>query len=105
MLVEGFDEMEGNITAYNAAYYPKHLEALGFVKDADWVEMEIKVPDKLDERIVKVSNGLMRRGNLHEFKFTKMKQVLPRVERKSSNLLNEGPMPGCTARWSLTSGR
>lgn len=88
MLVEGFDEMDMYITAYNAAYYPKHLEALGFVKDADWVEMEIKVPDKLDERIVKVSNGLMRRGNLHEFKFTEMKQVLPRVE-EIFDLLNE----------------
>ncbi len=67
--------------------------------------MEIKVPDKLDERIVKGVQRTYAQRQSARVQVYQMKQVLPRVERKSSNLLNEGPMPGCTARWSLTSGR
>ena len=88
LLVEGFEETDMYITAYNAEYYKKHLEALGFVKDADWIEMELTVPEKLDERIVKVAEGMMRKGNLHELQFTKIKQVLPRVDEIFA-LLNE----------------
>lgn len=80
LLVEGFDELDMYITAYNADYYMKHLEALGFVKDADWVEFLLSVPEELDPRIVKVANGMMRRGNLHEHPFKKIKEILPRVD-------------------------
>ena len=80
LLVEGFDELDMYITAYNADYYMKHLEELGFVKDADWVEFLLSVPEELDPRIVKVSEGMMRRGNLREHPFKKMKEIIPRVD-------------------------
>ena len=45
MLVEGFDEMGTMATIYNYPYYPKHMERMGFEKDADWIEYRIKIPD------------------------------------------------------------
>ena len=36
MLVEGFDQMGTMATIYNYDYYPRHLQRLGYKKDADW---------------------------------------------------------------------
>ncbi|MBR2789680.1 MAG: GNAT family N-acetyltransferase [Eggerthellaceae bacterium] len=44
MLVEGFDRRSCFFTYYNYPYYPEHLERLGYVKDADWIENLIDVP-------------------------------------------------------------
>ena len=51
MLVEGFEEMGTMASIYNYAYYPQHLEKLGYTKDADWVEYQISIPDKFPEQI------------------------------------------------------
>ena len=45
MLIEGFKERNTMITLYNAPYYKKHLEALGYKINARWVEYEIKIDD------------------------------------------------------------
>ncbi|TVP86410.1 MAG: GNAT family N-acetyltransferase [Acholeplasmataceae bacterium] len=51
MLVEGFDELNMFITIYNHPYYHKHLETLGFVKDADWIEYQITWPVEVPEKV------------------------------------------------------
>ena len=43
MLVEGFDQLSTMATIYNYPYYPQHMEKLGLVKSADWVEMKIYI--------------------------------------------------------------
>ena len=40
MLIEGFEELGTLGTIYNHPYYPKHVERLGYVKDADWIELD-----------------------------------------------------------------
>lgn len=50
MLVEGFDKMSTLITIYNYPYYLAHLSRLGYVKDVDWVEYLIKIPQSIPER-------------------------------------------------------
>lgn len=47
MLVEDFDRQSSIITIYNPPYYPEHIEALGFEKEVDWVQMRIKVPKEV----------------------------------------------------------
>lgn len=88
LLVEGFEEMDLFITSYNYPYYAEHLERLGFKKDADWIEMQIKMPDKLDDKIVKVSEGIMRKLKLHRLEINKVKDAFPYVD-KIFDLLNE----------------
>ncbi len=61
MLIEGFDEMDLYVTIYNYPYYVTHMEKLGFTKAADWIEFEIKIPDKLDERIDHICEETMKR--------------------------------------------
>lgn len=67
MLVEGFDRLGTMATSYNYAYYPGHLEALGYRKDTDWVEYEIDVPPTPDERLAKAAEIVLKRSGLHLF--------------------------------------
>ena len=62
MLVEGFEELNMSITFYNHPYYLKHMEKLGLVKDADWVEYQITVPNELDPRIERISKRVLDRN-------------------------------------------
>ena len=55
MLVEDFD-LRGSMTAYyNPAYYPKHLEQLGFKKEVDWLQIRINIPKEVPARYARVA--------------------------------------------------
>ena len=55
MLVEDFD-LTGSVTAiYNYDYYPRHLEALGFVKEADWLQVRVEVPQEIPGKYARVA--------------------------------------------------
>jgi GNAT superfamily N-acetyltransferase len=88
MLVEGFDELPTMINIYNHAYYPKHLEHLGYIKDTDWVEYELLVPATLDPKISKLAEIILKRNNLHMLKSKSKKDLLPYAP-KIFGLLNE----------------
>jgi len=77
MLVEGFEEKDLSITLYNYSYYPKHMDTLGFEKDVDWVEFQIFVPEKLDERIERIAKLVSKRYGFHRVKFKKNKELYP----------------------------
>ena len=62
MLIEGFDELNLSITFYNYPYYIEHMEKLGLVKDVDWVEYQLKVPETTDPKIEKLSNYMQERN-------------------------------------------
>jgi len=88
MLVQGFNEMPTMINIYNHAYYPQQLERLGYVKDTDWVEYELTVPQVLDPRISKLSEVILRRNNLHMLNARSKKDILP-YAHKIFDLVNE----------------
>ena len=77
LLVEGFDEKGMFITLYNHPYYSEHLEQLGFIKDVDWVEYQIKVPEKNDERIERICTIAMKRHGYRIKEFRRKKEVIP----------------------------
>lgn len=79
LLVEGFDQMGMFITLYNHPYYHEHLTALGFEKDVDWVEYKLYVPEKLDERIERISQIAQKRHGYRLLSFKRKKQVIPYV--------------------------
>lgn len=90
MLVEGFEELGTFITIYNFPYYMEHMEKLGYVKDVDWIEIDIKVPD--DERIEKISALAERAKEKYGLKvvlFKKPKDLIPYVP-EIFDLLNKG---------------
>ena len=67
MLVEGFDRRSCFFTYYNYPYYIDHMAALGYVKDVDWIEELITVPE--DEATIqrweKISDFVLKRHRLH----------------------------------------
>ncbi|MCK4654373.1 MAG: hypothetical protein KAU01_08005 [Candidatus Cloacimonetes bacterium] len=77
MLIEGFDELGTIVTIYNYPYYSEHLERLGYKKDVDWIEFEVKVPDKLPEKIERIAAVVKKKNKLHILKANKSKDILP----------------------------
>ncbi len=75
MLVEGFDQLSTMATIYNYPYYPRHMEELGLVKSADWVEMKIAIPDEIPEKHRRISQIIERKYNLHVRKLTSKKEI------------------------------
>jgi GNAT superfamily N-acetyltransferase len=64
MLVEGFEELGTLPMIYNHAYYPKMVESFGYVKDADWLEFEVKTPESIPEKVLRVNNLVLKRSGL-----------------------------------------
>lgn len=78
LLVEGFEEMGTIITYYHYPYYKEHLERLGYVKDVDWLEHEIKVPDSSEiERINKIASRSFEKYGLRMLDLKNKKQIKP----------------------------
>ena len=77
MLVEGFDEIGTQAVIYNYEYYPKHMENLGFVKDVDWLQMELKIPEEVPAKIRRVSKIVQEKYKLRYKHFKKSKEVKP----------------------------
>ena len=88
MLVEGFDEMDLYSTQYNYFYYPKHMERLGLQKKTDWVEFQVKVPDKMPEKLQRVAEATMKRYGYSVRTFDTKKELLP-VFKEVLPLLND----------------
>lgn len=93
MLIEGFDRLGTMNTYYNYAYYPKHMEALGYEKEADWVEMRMEVPDAIPEKYTHVSELTMQRYNLHIKKITKDDIYKRGYGQKMFDLINAAYAP------------
>ena len=89
MLIEGFEELGTMATIYNYPYYPRHLEQLGFVKDNDYVEFKIFVPEKVPEKMARISEMIMKRYNLRVRKLTKKEVLKDGMGHKIFALINE----------------
>lgn len=87
MLVEGFDTEGMFITIYNHPYYIKHLEKLGFLKDIDWVEYLIKMPEEENVRINELSKLVLKKHKLQLIEPKSRKEIRPYLP-KIFQLLN-----------------
>ncbi len=83
MLIEGFKERNTMITLYNAPYYKKHLEALGYKINARWVEYEIKIDDfeASPEKVKRFSRLIMERYKLSLLQFKSKDDILPYIDQ------------------------
>jgi len=90
MLVEDF-HLTGTITSiWNPDYYPRHMEALGFQKEVDWVQIRIQIPqetplrysrtaqyvrEQIGLRVVKLSRSEISRGGYGQRMFQLLNQA------------------------------
>ena len=65
LLVDGFEENSTFEEQYNFEYYAALLEAHGFVKDVDWVESELRMPEKRNEMLSRVAKRTLELNRLH----------------------------------------
>lgn len=89
MLVEGFEYDNNMPMIYNAPYYQGHVEAMGFTKDADWLEARLIVPKEMPERIVRMAKVVEERSKVHAVPLSRRKIKQGKYGRKIFNLINE----------------
>ena len=77
MLIEGFDLLGTMATIYNYPYYPQHMERMGFVKDQDWKEFKIYIPDSIPEKHQRIGEIVKKKYGLKIIKFKKRKEIWP----------------------------
>ena len=81
MLIEGFDQLATIATIYNFPYYPTHLGRLGYVKDQDWHEFKIYIPEKNPEKHERISEIVKTKFGLKVIKFTRTKDLMQYVQQ------------------------
>lgn len=80
VLVEGYDKLPTAYGKYNAPYYEQHLLDLGYVKDADYVEYFIKVPDVIPERYARMAELVSIKNSLHQAVIRNHKELMPYLD-------------------------
>jgi hypothetical protein len=76
--IEGFEHRQMmTMMNYNYAYYPKLVEALGFEKEVDFVSCYLPADAfRLPERVARIAERAMQRGNLTVKNFKNRKELL-----------------------------
>lgn len=88
MLVEGFNDVGTQAVIYNYPYYPVHMEKNGYSKDVDWIQFELKIPNKVPDKVKRISEIVQKKYNLRPFKARKSKELIP-YAKKMFETLNE----------------
>jgi GNAT superfamily N-acetyltransferase len=87
-LIEGFDKRGTMVGIYNYPYYPKHFESCGYVKDTDWVEYLIKVPETFPEKYFRMADIVSKKYNLTVKKFKSRRELIKNYSYKIFSLIN-----------------
>jgi len=65
LLIEGFDQLSTFEEQYNAEYYQRLIENLGYVKEVDWTESKLYLPEDDNGKLRQMADFVMKRYNLH----------------------------------------
>jgi len=65
LLVDGFEENSTFEEQYNYEYYSKLIESCGYLPDVDWVEYELRMPEKRNEMLSRVAKRTLELNKLH----------------------------------------
>ncbi|HEY5592561.1 MAG TPA: hypothetical protein VIK55_16290 [Paludibacter sp.] len=87
-LIQGYDRLGTLATIYNYPYYPKHFEQYGFVKDVDYKEYLITIPEVFPEKYFRIADIVKQKYNLTSKYFKTRKEVVDNYALKVFDLLN-----------------
>ena len=65
LLIEGFEENSTFEEQYNYGYYASLIEDAGYAKEIDWLEFELRAPDKRNEMLSRVAKRALEMNKLH----------------------------------------
>lgn len=92
MLVEDF-QLTGSMTSiYNPSYYPRHMEALGFKKEVDWLQVRISIPKEVPARYARVAQYGRETIGLRVKKYSR-RQLMGKVGHAGFALFNQAYAP------------
>lgn len=87
-LIEGYDKLGTLATIYNYSYYPEHIERNGYVKEIDWNEYLITVPEVFPEKYFRIAEIVKEKFNLTPKRFKSRKEIVNNYAQKIFDLLN-----------------
>ncbi|MEA3444830.1 MAG: hypothetical protein U9R19_08920 [Bacteroidota bacterium] len=87
VIVEGFSELPTSFSHYNFPYYPELIEKLGYKKDVDWIEYNVKVPKTIPENYVRIADLVKDKYKLRIAELKSKKDLL-KYSDMIFNLLN-----------------
>lgn len=93
MLIEDFDQTGSMVTIYNPPYYPEHMEALGYTKEVDWIQVCLEVPKEIPAKYSRVAQLSQEMFGLHVKKLNNDDVYKKGYGRKIFNLINTAYSP------------
>ena len=97
LLIEGFDQLANFEENYNFPYYQTLLENYGYEKEIDWIGRKLFTPKKLNERLDRLAEVVLKRYKLHIIHEKKSK-FLKKYKQQIFDVLDEAyePLYGVT---------
>lgn len=93
LLLRGYEYLSPMAALYNYPYYVDHFEAYGLEKEADWIEVRCTVPDKVEDRILRIGELIKNKYKVKIEPVKSAKQVLTRFGYSFFDLINEAYAP------------
>ncbi|WP_320018286.1 hypothetical protein [Labilibaculum manganireducens] len=81
LLIEGHEWLPSMASDYHFAYYQNHFERLAYVKEIDWLEFRISLPEETPEKASRVAELIKKRYDLQTVNFTTKKELEPYKEK------------------------
>ncbi|MDR0364238.1 MAG: N-acetyltransferase [Bacteroidales bacterium] len=88
VLIEGFDHIASMASEYHHEYYHKHIERRGYVKEEDWLEFRITLPETIPDKVKRVSQIVKERHGFQTVHFTSKREMEPYIP-KIFDIFNE----------------
>lgn len=89
LLIDGFDQISTFEEQYNADYYQKLIENLGYQKEVDWNEYTVRPTNVPNEKLEEMVNYVMQRYHLHWGPAKNTNDFLKRYKDEFFALLDE----------------
>ena len=93
MLVEDFHLTGTMSTIYNPDYYPRHMEALGFKKEVDWLQIRVNIPATVPARYARTAQYVREQVGLRVIKVSSKDIGKGDYGKKIFSLLNDAYKP------------
>lgn len=88
LLIEGFDQPSTFEEQYNAPYYGEFIARLGYEKEVDWVESQLRFPADYDGSLEKLADFVLNRYHLRFVREKNVRTFLRRWGDKFFDLLD-----------------
>jgi GNAT superfamily N-acetyltransferase len=87
VLIEGHEHLPSVASEWHMPYYNELIEKCGYIKEMDWVEFRLTLPDVIPEKVVKIAELVKQKMGVTVRSFNNSKEMMPYAD-EMFNLLN-----------------